>query len=70
MRAVSEGPDGYEADPLEVVVRWRRREALAAGLTRVEARIWAEAVEEYEVGELRRLIELGCPPEQLAKILL
>jgi hypothetical protein len=64
---VSEEAD-WEAEQVADVLHWRRREALAAGLTRVEASLYAES--EIGAEELRHLIELGCPKELLAKVLL
>jgi hypothetical protein len=49
-------------------VRLRRREASKAGMSRVEARLFAES--EIDVGDLRRLVEKGCPPELIARVLL
>ena len=50
-------------------VRLRRyREAVQAGLTIVEARLFADS--EADVGELRRLVEAGCPPELIRRIVL
>ena len=50
------------------VVLHRYAEARAFGLTRLEARLWAES--ERDVAELRRLKRLGCPPLVAARILL
>ncbi len=50
------------------VVLRRYAEAREFGLSPVEARLWAES--EVDVGELRRLKRLGCPPLVAAKILL
>lgn len=58
-----------ETDEMAGVVRWRRREALEAGLTRVEARLYAEA-QDIDSSQLRRLVKAGCPPELLARLLL
>ncbi len=51
--------------------RVRRRrywEALEAGLTEVEARLFAESP--ADVGELRRLVKDGCPLETIRRIVL
>ena len=50
------------------VVLHRYAEAREFGLTRLEARLYAES--EIDVGELRRLKRLGCPPIVAARILL
>jgi hypothetical protein len=49
------------------VVHKRLREAQRAGMTLVEARLFAES--DINVDELRHLVEKGCPAELLAKIL-
>jgi hypothetical protein len=64
---VSEQTD-WEADEVADVLRWRRREALEAGLSRIEASLYAES--EVSTSELRRLVKLDCPKELLAKVLL
>jgi hypothetical protein len=46
-------------DEVARVLRWRRSEALDAGLSWDEANEYAEA--EIGAEELRHLIELGCP---------
>lgn len=51
----------------EVFVR-RFKEARAAGLTLVEARLFAES--DCDIGLLRKLVEFGCPPAQIAKVLI
>ncbi len=51
--------------------RVRRRrywEALDAGLTEVEARLFSESP--ADIGELRRLVKDGCPLETIRKIVL
>lgn len=50
------------------VVLHRYREAREFGLTRLEARMYAESG--IDAGELRRLKRAGCPPIVAAKILL
>lgn len=50
------------------VVFRRYKEAREYGLTRVEARLFAES--EEDVGVLRKLLAAGCPPEVAARILL
>lgn len=52
----------------QLVVYRRYKEAREYGLTRVEARLFAES--ERDVGELRKLREWGCPPDVAARILL
>lgn len=50
-------------------VRSRRYwEALDAGLSDPEARLFADS--DVDVGELRRLVEKGCGPELIARIVL
>jgi hypothetical protein len=64
---MSDEPDrqaGQRAD----WVRWRRRQAVKAGLSRVEANLYAES--EIPSENLRRLVERDCPKKLLAKILL
>lgn len=46
----------------------RRKEASAAGMSIVEARLFAESG--IDIGELRRLVRKKCPGELLARILL
>jgi hypothetical protein len=65
---MSEQQTDRETDEVAGVLRWRRREALAAGMSRIEAGLYADS--EIRTEELRHLIELHCPPELLAKILL
>ncbi len=50
------------------VRRRRLDEALAAGLTIDDARAFRDSG--VDVGELRRLVQAGCPPELIARILL
>lgn len=50
------------------VVLHRYREAREYGLTRLEARLYAES--EISASELRRLKRKGCPPIMAARILL
>lgn len=65
---MSEQQTDEQTDEVADVLRWRRREALAAGLTRVEAALYAES--EISAQELRRLVQQGCPKKLLAKVLL
>lgn len=53
-------------DELLEVRRRRYREAIDAGLTVAEARIFS--VNGEDVGLLRRLVQLGCPEEYIAAI--
>lgn len=46
----------------------RFREARAAGLTRVEARLFAES--DVDIGLLRKCVAGGCSPLLMAKVLL
>lgn len=50
------------------VIQWRFEQAREAGLTRIEARLWAES--EADVGELRKLVAKEAKPQQIAKIVL
>lgn len=50
------------------VRNWRHDEARAAGLTAVEAALFAES--DRDLGELRKLVAKGCPPEVLRAIVL
>ena len=56
------------SDELARVLRRRYWEALEAGLTEVEARLFAES--DADVGELRRLVKDGCPLETIRRIVL
>ena len=51
----------------QVMLTRRIREAKDAGMTAMEARMFAESA--VDIGELRKLLKLGCPPEYLARIL-
>jgi len=59
--------DDLTDEQLEVLRR-RYMEARQAGLTIVEARLFAES--NADVGELRRLIAGGCPIHQIRAIVL
>jgi hypothetical protein len=52
----------------ERVILHRYQEAREYGLTRLEARLYAESG--IDASELRRLVKLKCPPAQGARILL
>jgi hypothetical protein len=52
----------------ERVILHRYQEARQYGLTRLEARLYAES--DIDATELRRLIRLRCPAAMAAKILL
>lgn len=56
------------ADVARVVLRRRFLEARDAGLTMVEARLFAEST--ADVGQLRLLVKGGCPPRVIADIIL
>jgi hypothetical protein len=64
---VSEQQVDWEADEVADVLRWRRREALEAGMSRLEAAEYAES--EIQASELRHLVELHCPKHLLAEVL-
>lgn len=59
--------DDLTDEQLEILRR-RYTEARKAGLTIVEARLFAES--DADVGELRRLVEHGCPIDQIRAIVL
>jgi hypothetical protein len=65
---VSEDLDERPSEELELVVSHRKREARQAGMSVVEARLFAES--EIDIGELRRLVKQKCPSELLARVLL
>jgi hypothetical protein len=50
------------------VLRRRYEEALAAGLDTTDAHTFA--VSDRDIGELRRAVQKGCPPQLLARIVL
>jgi hypothetical protein len=56
----------HYTEPQRVVFR-RFREAREAGLTLVEARLFAES--DADIGVLRKLVRDGCPPKTMARIL-
>lgn len=56
------------SDEQRQVDMWRKRQALQAGLTPLEARIWAES--EADVGTLRRLVKDGCPVRLIREIVI
>lgn len=56
-----------DGEPLSVW-RHRYREARAVGLTTVEAAMFADT--NRDLGDLRRLVDGGCPSRLLAAILL
>lgn len=59
--------DGLSDEQIEILRR-RYTEARKAGLTIVEARLFSES--DRDVGELRKLVERGCPIEQIRAIVL
>lgn len=58
--------DDYLSEPRRVIFR-RFREARDAGLTLVEARVFAEG--DADVGQLRKLVKAGCSGRMIARIL-
>lgn len=59
----------YDRTAEEVLVRtWRRRQFLALGFSLRQAQRLTRAP--VDLGETRRLIALGCPPETAQRILL
>lgn len=65
--AVHQGVWDLDDEQAEVFRR-RYREARRAGLIPEDALEFAAG--DGDVGELRRLADAGCPPEQLARIVL
>jgi hypothetical protein len=62
----SDAPEiSYEA---RAVFFKRYKEAREAGLTIVEARLWADS--DRDVGELRKLVRTQCPAELLVRIVI
>jgi hypothetical protein len=55
------------SDEQREIRRRRYEEARAAGLSVVEARLFADS--ELDVGDLRRLVKRGCEPRLIARIL-
>lgn len=66
------GCDGQDDELAEnrrlEVLRWRYKEARQAGLTIVEASLFAES--DADLAELRRLVRDGCPTELVRLIVL
>lgn len=50
------------------VLRRRYQEARQAGLTIIEARLFSES--DRDIGELRKLVDKGCPPDQIRQIVI
>jgi hypothetical protein len=57
-----------QAKELADIVFRRKREARKAGMSVVEARLFAESA--IDISALRHLVELDCPPELIARVLL
>lgn len=55
-------------DEISEVRRRRYKEAVAAGLSILEAAMFADSDE--DIGMLRRLVRDACPPELIAEIVL
>lgn len=74
MRGAEGSADDVQADAYQgltdaqKVVRWRFLEARDAGLTRLEARLYAES--DIDCERLRALVRHGATPQQVAKVLL
>lgn len=66
-QAGTETPGGL-CEEARRIARWRFLEARGCGLTRVEARLYAES--DIDAEQLRQLVRAGCPPGRIAKILL
>lgn len=58
---------GRYDEKVEVQLR-RYREARLAGLTRIEARLFAES--DADIGELRKLVRARCDVELIRRIIL
>lgn len=68
---MAEGADQWQddqevSDERREVLRWRREWAEKAGLTRIEARLFAEG--DGDLAELRYCAEHGATPAQIAAI--
>jgi hypothetical protein len=50
------------------VLRWRYNEAREAGMSDVDANRFAHS--RIDLGELRRAVKKGCPPEFIAQVVL
>lgn len=66
-------PDAKEPDQHLQVLQWRyeqcKRELEKRGdLNKLEARMFADS--DADLGELRRLLERGCPPRLAVRILI
>lgn len=57
-----------EPSELQEIIRWRYHQACQAGLTRVEARLFAES--DTDIGLLRQLVAAGCPAQLIARIVI
>lgn len=55
-------------DEVHAVITNKFLEAREAGLTRVEARLFAESNGDVRI--LRKLVKSGCPPATIAKIVI
>jgi hypothetical protein len=66
--APDELPDGEWSDELLEVRRRRYQEAREAGLSIVEAKLFADG--DQDVGTLRRLVALHCEPDLIALIVI
>lgn len=65
----SEQPDEGPRGNVALRVRHlRKREALRAGLTTVDAILFAES--DVDISDLRHLVDLHWPPDQIANMLL
>jgi hypothetical protein len=61
--------DGEWLSLEQLAVRnWRYDEARKAGMSGVEAALFAES--DRDLGELRKLVEKGCEPRLIARIVL
>lgn len=65
---VARHPSEAATDEEATVYLRRFKEARRAGMSRLEAQLFAES--EIDVGELRRLVRLGCPAGMVAALLL
>lgn len=58
--------DADGADEQREVYRRRFREARQAGMSIVEAQLFADS--DQDIGTLRKLVKAGCPPDVMARI--
>jgi hypothetical protein len=62
------GAKGAEIPEQTVVRRWRRSQLVGLGFSAADASALTKAP--VDLGEVRRLVAAGCPPEVIRRILL